>query len=133
MKIGIHDADQEHLRSANKYPNYALMKISAYHKHRGDEAEWWSPIEDYDLVYSSKIFDFTPENDYLPENTIKGGTGYGIFEDLPKEIDDMSSQLACGKTLYLCAMSSVVLSYLPSADIAPEIEGQYCERVTTRL
>ena len=44
-----------------------------------------------------------------------------------------SSQLACGKTLYLCAMSSVVLSYLPSADIAPEIEGQYCERVTTRL
>lgn len=43
----------------------------------------------YDKVYSSKIFDFTPENEYLPPNTIKGGTGYGLFDELPKEIDDM--------------------------------------------
>jgi hypothetical protein len=67
------------------------MKISAWHKAHGDTVEWFNAIEShlYDKVYSSKIFDFTPENDYLPPDTIKGGTGYGLFEDLPKEIDDM--------------------------------------------
>ncbi len=91
MRIAIHDADAEHLKMCNKFPNYALMKISAFHKALGDTVEWFSAIESqcYDKVYSSKVFDFTPENDYLPPDTIKGGTGYGIFEDLPKEIDDM--------------------------------------------
>ena len=88
MRIAIHDADAEHFKVRNKFPNYALMKISAWHKQQGDKVEWFSPIEAqfYDLVYSSKILDFTPENPYLPENTIKGGTGYGLFQDLPDEI-----------------------------------------------
>lgn len=88
-RIAIHDADADHFGTHNKFPNYALMKISAYHKVRGDSVEWFLPIESdaYDLVYSSKVFDFTDENPYLPPNTIKGGTGYGIFEDLPPEID----------------------------------------------
>lgn len=91
MKVALHDADAEHLKRRDKFPNYALMKISAWHKANGDTVEWFNPIEAhlYDKVYSSKVFDFTPENDYLPPDTIKGGTGYGIFEDLPKEIDDM--------------------------------------------
>jgi hypothetical protein len=69
------------------FPNYALIKISAYHKSLGDTVEWWQPLDTYDIVYSSKVFDFTPENPYLPPNTIKGGTGYGIFDELPSEID----------------------------------------------
>lgn len=81
MKIGLHDADQ------NGFPNLALMKISAYHKGKGDEVEWWLPLNEYDLVYSSKVFTFTPECEYLPENTIKGGTGYGKYTILPTEID----------------------------------------------
>ncbi len=32
MKIAVHDADAEHFGTHNKFPNYALMKISAYHK-----------------------------------------------------------------------------------------------------
>ncbi len=89
--IALHDADAEHFGRLDKFPNYALMKISAYHKAHGDKVVWFMPIEApfYDLVYSSKIFDFTPENPYLPENTVKGGTGYGIFQDLPEEIDRM--------------------------------------------
>lgn len=83
MKIGLHDAD------ANKFPNYALMKISAWHKLRGDDVEGWNPIERYDRVYSSKVFTFTPENQYLPPDTIKGGTGYGVYDPLPDEIDAM--------------------------------------------
>lgn len=83
MYIGLHDSDE------TDFPNYALMKISAWHKQLGDTVEWWNPLLTYDRVYSSKVFTFTPENPYLPENTIKGGTGYGIYDELPREIDDM--------------------------------------------
>ncbi len=92
MIIGLHDADMEHLntkRHKKTFPNYAIMKISAYHKALGDTVEWWEPSKSYDRVYSSKIFDFTPENPLIPGNTIMGGTGYGLFSDLPKEIDEM--------------------------------------------
>lgn len=92
MLVGLHDAEMEHFgKGTNKFPNYALMKISAYHKARGDEVEWWEPIRNplYDVVYSSKVFDFTPENPYLPDCTIRGGTGYGLYDELPQEIDDM--------------------------------------------
>ena len=91
MLVALHDSEMEHFKSVDKFPNYALMKISAYHKSCGDDVVWFNAIERdiYDKVYSSKIFDFTPENPYLPEDTIKGGTGYGIYRDLPKEIDDM--------------------------------------------
>lgn len=35
MQIGLHDADAAHFRKTKTFPNYALMKISAYHKARG--------------------------------------------------------------------------------------------------
>ena len=83
MLIGLHDSDK------TDFPNYALMKISAWHKAQGDSVEWWNPLMTYDRVYSSKVFTFTPENPYLPENTIKGGTGYGLYNELPPEIDSI--------------------------------------------
>ena len=43
MLVGIHDAEADHFKTHDKYPNLALMKISAYHKARGDEVEWWNP------------------------------------------------------------------------------------------
>lgn len=88
MRIAIHDADAEHIKHKT-FPNYALMKISAWHKAQGDTVEWWIPLGTYDRVYSSKIFDFTPENPYLPADTIKGGTGYDVTAKLPQEIDDI--------------------------------------------
>lgn len=88
MRIALHDAEKEHLKH-KVFPNYALMKISAYHKSIGGSVEWWNPFENYDMVYSSKVMDFTPENPYLPPDTIKGGTGYGIYTNLSPEIDDM--------------------------------------------
>ncbi len=83
MRIGLHDSDY------TGFPNLALMKISAWHKELGDQVEWWNPMMEYDRIYSSKVFTFSSENEYLPENTIRGGTGYGIYDDLPDEIDDM--------------------------------------------
>lgn len=83
MKIAIHDSDK------TRFPNYALMKLSAWHKRNGDTVEWFTPLFRYDMVYSSKVFTFTPEDPYLPDDTIKGGTGYGVFYDLPEEIDNI--------------------------------------------
>jgi len=86
--IALHDAERDHMKNKS-FPNFALMKISAYHKAQGDTVEWWNALFNgvYDIVYSSKVFDFTPENPYLPPDTIKGGTGYGLFGELPPDID----------------------------------------------
>lgn len=92
MKIGLHDAEKEYFKKGKRFPNYALMKISAWHKVQGDQVEWWKPLYEYDLVYSSKVFDFTPDNPYLPDDAIRGGTGYrdiSIDKELLPEIDNM--------------------------------------------
>lgn len=87
MKIAIHDAEMEFLKHKS-FPNLALMKISAWHKLQGDTVEWWQPLMRYDRLYSSKVFDFTPENPFLPPDAVKGGTGYDVGIKLPQEIDD---------------------------------------------
>lgn len=92
MKIGLHDAEKEYFRKGKSFPNLALMKISAYHKGKQDTVEWWNPLYRYDRVYSSKVFDFTPIDPYLPLDAIRGGTGYRdipMDQKLPVEIDDM--------------------------------------------
>ena len=85
MKVGLIDVDGHH------YPNLALMKLSAWHKAQGDTVEWWWGWEQYDRVYMSKVFDetYTPD---IPEpvnaaEIIKGGTGYGMDNKLPDEIE----------------------------------------------
>ena len=75
MRIGLHDAEKEHFKHKT-FPNLALMKISAYHKRKGDQVEWWNPLYRYDRMYSSKVFDFTPIDPYLSDDAIRGGTGY---------------------------------------------------------
>lgn len=85
MKIGLIDVD------GHNYPNLALMKLSAWHKSQGDTVEWWWGWGQYDRVYMSKVFDetYTPD---IPEpvnasEIIKGGTGYGMDNILPGEIE----------------------------------------------
>lgn len=99
MKIRLIDVD------GHNFPNLALMRISSYHKAKGDEVEWWwTDFIHYDIVYMSKIFsdDYTQD---IPEplnadRVIKGGTGYEIrlvdgnevfdkeqHRDLPPEIE----------------------------------------------
>lgn len=57
MKIGLVDVD------SHNFPNLALMKISAYHKAKGDHVEWCFPLDTYDLVYQAKVFDDTYSKD----------------------------------------------------------------------
>ena len=90
MIIGLHDAEKDYFKHGKIFPNYALMKISAWHKAQEDAVEWWNPLQKYDRVYSSKVFDFTPIDQYLPEDAIRGGTGYRDLppdQELPSEID----------------------------------------------
>lgn len=67
------------------------MKLSAWHKVRGDTVEWWWGWGRYDRVYMSKVFDDTYSLDFEePLNAaeiIKGGTGYGLDNRLPDEVE----------------------------------------------
>ena len=75
MKIGLIDVD------SSNFPNIPLMKLSAYHKTQGDNVEWYSVFAgQYDRVYMSKVFDFTPDYQYYvyADEVVKGGTGYAI-------------------------------------------------------
>lgn len=57
------------------------MKISAWHKANGDDVSWYSPFdEEYDDVYLSKVFSFTPDYDYVinSKRVHRGGSGYCI-------------------------------------------------------
>lgn len=85
MKVGLIDVD------GHNFPNLALMKLSAWHKAQGDHVEWWWGWGQYDRVYMSKVFDETYSKDVdEPLNAaevIKGGTGYGLNNKLPDEIE----------------------------------------------
>lgn len=92
MKIGLIDVDNHYLRRP-KYPNLALMKLSAWHKAQGDMVEWWWGWEQYNRVYMSRVFDDTYVQD-MPgpvnaDEIIKGGTGYDMENRLPDEIEHM--------------------------------------------
>ncbi len=90
MEIGLIDVDGREL-NGEKFPNLALMKISAYEKSQGNSVEWWNGLKHYDRVYQAKVFDssYTPDNDFCiqADEVIKGGTGYGLNDKLPDEIE----------------------------------------------
>lgn len=85
MKIG--------LLTDTDFPNIPLMKISAYHKFKGDHVEFITNyFEHYDKAYISKIFNLgLPNIDpllYMPnaEQIEMGGSGYAISIEDGKEI-----------------------------------------------
>lgn len=82
MNIGIIAVDSKH-------PNLALMKISAYHKNNGDQVEWVKEDKHYDVVYMSKIFNYTKdyEKNLNADKIVRGGTGYDIYSRLPEDME----------------------------------------------
>ena len=89
MRIGLVDVD-----GTGRFPNIALMKISAFHKARGDTVEWYDPLWGgrFDKVYLSKVFSFTPDYEYPinADEVERGGTGYCISLVNGKEVFDQS-------------------------------------------
>ena len=76
MRVQLIDVD------GHNFPNLPLMKISAWHKGKGDFVEWYDPLTAWtnppDKVYMSKVFTFTPDYSHpvCGSEIIKGGTGY---------------------------------------------------------
>lgn len=96
MKIGLIDVDNcEKLHDC--FPNLALMKISAWHKAKGDSVEWYEPMFSghMDIVYMSKVFSFTPDYRWCidADKVIGGGTGYCISLEDGKEVFDKSKDI----------------------------------------
>lgn len=85
MNIGLIDVD------SHNFPNLALMKLSAYHKGRGDQVEWWNGLKHYDIVYKSRIFTdtYSEDVDYCinADKVVMGGTGYDLKNTLPYEVE----------------------------------------------
>lgn len=89
----------------HNFPSLPLMKLSAYHKSLGDDVDFVNHFEHYDLIYASKVFNFTEDIEdkavVNADEIRKGGTGYCISVDsngkevfderknspLPKEIE----------------------------------------------
>ena len=88
MRIGLIDVDSKN------FPNLALMKLSAWHKSKGDVVEWYDPLYSghMDKVYLSKVFSFTQDYDYPIDADVieRGGTGYCISLVDGKEVFDKS-------------------------------------------
>lgn len=94
IRIGLIDVDGHH------YPNIPLMKLSAWHKRRGDQVEWYNtefPLLNtrYDRVYMSKVFSFSPDIIYPinADEVIKSGSGYCISLVNDKEVYDKSKEI----------------------------------------
>jgi hypothetical protein len=89
MKVGLYDVD-------STIPNLALMKLSAFHKQRGDSVVPFLPImavTQFDKIYASTVFKDIPEDDLsdhsylLPEQMDVGGSGWDLHKNLPPEVE----------------------------------------------
>lgn len=89
MRVGLIDVD-----GGKNFPNIPLMKLSAWHKERGDSVEWYEPMfaGHFDKVYLSKVFSFTPDYEFPIDADVveRGGTGYCIRLVDGKEVFDKS-------------------------------------------
>jgi hypothetical protein len=65
------------------------MKLSAYHKGRGDAVEFVNFGNRYDVVYKSKVFSFTPDDvrEIETDLLLRGGTGYDTSVRLPEDVE----------------------------------------------
>lgn len=93
MKIGIIDAEIIG-KSKHRFPNLCSMKLSSYHKAKGDEVSLlldYEHLTDYDKVYISKVFTKTkvPDNVLILPMVEYGGTGffYDKAPSLPAEVE----------------------------------------------
>lgn len=123
-RIGLIDVDGHH------FPNLALMRISAYHKQKGDVVEWWeTDLIHYDVVYMSKVFSDAYSKD-VPEpmnadKIIKGGTGYAISLQDGREVFDNGKHSDLPPETERCFPD---YSIYPQYDFAVSMTSRGCPR-----
>lgn len=84
MNIGLYDVD------SHGFPNLPLMKLSAWHKARGDNVEFIVPIKHYDKIYVSKVFgdEYSKMTNFClqADEIVYGGTGFAITIENGREV-----------------------------------------------
>ena len=86
MKVLLMDLDV--IKQRRPFPNLALMKLSAYHKARGDEVYLNFPLEHPDIIYASSVFTWNAwRRATVPDGAIIGGSGIDLKAELPPEVE----------------------------------------------
>lgn len=88
MIVGLYDVD-------STIPNLALMKLSMFHKRRGDTVVPFLQnmrVDAFDKVYASTVFKDQPDDDlsdhsYLRDGMEIGGSGWDLRKNLPPEVE----------------------------------------------
>jgi hypothetical protein len=103
MKIGLWS-------DAVNFPSLPLMKISAYHKARGDSVKLIDNLlERFDIAYCSKSFNLPkiakiPKLENYPnaDRLVMGGTGFAITEAGGREVYDAGKDAALSREIEHC-------------------------------
>ena len=133
MQIGLIDVDGHAKKKkfgATVYPNLALCKIARWFRQKGDNVEWYSPFrQHYDIVFMSKVFNFTPDYPYVINNAWrveKGGTGYCI------DVASMPETSPGDQVDYSCQLMTGIDRCQPDYSIYPHIPKDYAYGFLTR-
>lgn len=116
--VGIYDVD-------SKIPNLALMKLSAWHKQKGDDTELYLPIRHsmYDRIYASKVFKFS-DGSMVTDDMITGGTGFNNKNNLPPGVDDMDPDYSLYNYPHNIGFAMRGCRFKCSFCVVPEKEGK---------
>lgn len=100
MKILLFDLDICDKRKA--FPNLALMKLSAWHKARGDKVYLNFLLPQCDIAYASCVFTWNKhKGDGYVDQCFTGGSGINIKAKLSNEVEHIKPDY----TLYDCRWS----------------------------
>ncbi|MBA7708068.1 hypothetical protein ES703_116955 [subsurface metagenome] len=86
MKVLLMDLDI--IKQRRPFPNLGLMKLSAYHKGKGDEVYLNFPLQPPDITYASCVFTWNAKRRAtVPDGAIIGGSGIDLKVELPPEVE----------------------------------------------
>ncbi len=124
MKVLLMDLDVTKVRRPS--PNLALMKLSAYHKAKGDDVYLNFPLRQADITYASCVFTWnTKRRNEVPDGATIGGSGIDLKAELPPEVEHIMPDysLYSGVDFSLGFTSRGCIRKCPWC-IVPEKEGQ---------
>lgn len=82
------DIDTGRTRRFHPFPNLALMKLSAYHKAKGNDTYLNFPLKEADIAYASCVFTWHRGRvSRVPETCHRGGSGLKLDVELSPDIE----------------------------------------------